>query len=287
MFLEGLLEGRVMSVLAVCKVRRIALRAHRNNGTRLMNWILVGCFLLVFGGAPEPAAGYPSPGSIASSGQGEPTQESEDSKPDDQWEEAISEFERKQAESPAKRGSVLFTGSSSIRLWDLEHAFPEQRFVNRGFGGSTLRDLIRYAPRIFLPVRPRLIVIYSGDNDLAEGLTPREVAADFATLVAWIDRELPETMVISLAIKPSQSRWELVHAQREANRRIEAICAADPGLRYVDVAACLLADDGRPNPDYFDEDQLHLSEAGYALWTTRLQEVLREVDRGRRGESRD
>ena len=276
-----------MGDLADCKFRRSSFRARSTSWAWLASWMVCGCALWFFGGASKAASGGEPLGSMAAICQEETTQEPGSSKPEEKWEEAISEIERRQAESPANPGSVLFTGSSSIRLWDLEHAFPERRFVNRGFGGSTLRDLIRYAPRIFLPLRPRLIVIYSGDNDLAEGLTPREVAADFATLVAWIDRELPETKVIMLSIKPSESRWELVQAQREANRRIEAICAEDPELRYVDVAACLLADDGRPNPAYFDEDQLHLNDAGYELWTTRLREVLREVDSGMRGEHRD
>ena len=272
-----------MSVLANCKVRRSSCRARSTRWARFAGWMVVGCVLLMLGSAPAAASGCEPCGSMAPSFQEEKTQEPDVSKPEEKWEEAIAEFERRQAESPANPGSVVFSGSSSIRLWDLERAFPERGFVNRGFGGSTLRDLIQYAPRIFLPVRPRLIVIYSGDNDLHEGLTPREVAADFATLVAWIDRELSGTKVIVLSIKPSHLRWELVQAQREANRRIEAICAEDPELRYVDVASCLLAEDGRPDPAYFDEDQLHLSEAGYALWTTRLQEVLREVDRGMRG----
>lgn len=276
-----------MSVLADYKVRRSLFRARSTRWARLASWMVGGCVLLMSGRAPAAASGCETSGSMAATCQEETKQESDSSKPEEKWEEAIAEFERKQAESPANLGSVVFTGSSSIRLWDLEHAFPERGFVNRGFGGSTLRDLIRYAPRIFLPVRPRLIVIYSGDNDLAEGLTPREVAADFATLAAWIDRELPGTKLVVLSIKPSHSRWELVQAQRDANRRIEAICADDPELRYVDLASCLLADDGRPNPAYFDEDQLHLSEAGYALWTTRLQEVLREVDHGMQGEQRD
>lgn len=276
-----------MSVLGDCKVRRNSHRTRSTRWARFAGWMVGSCVLLTLGSAPAPASGCEPCVSMAASCQEEKTQEADVSKPEEKWEEAIAEFERRPAESPANPGSVVFAGSSTIRLWDLEHAFPERGFVNRGFGGSTLRDLIRYAPRIFLPVRPRLIVIYSGDNDLNEGLTPREVAADFATLVAWIDRELPETKVIVLSIKPSHSRWELVQAQREANRRIEAICAEDPELRYVDVASCLLADDGRPNPAFFDEDQLHLNEAGYSLWTTRLQEVLREVDLGMRGEQRD
>jgi len=67
-----------------------------------------------------------------------------------------------------KRKVILFTGSSSVRFWkDIQSYFPEYNVVNRGFGGSTMADLLYYTDKLIIPYRPRMIFIYEGDNDLA------------------------------------------------------------------------------------------------------------------------
>src|SRR5262249_15397773 len=101
-----------------------------------------------------------------------------DEQPVDTLEKEIRAFEPKDREEPLEQGSVLFLGSSSIRLWDTANAFPEVRSVNRGFGGSQIVDSIHYAGRIAIPYKPRLIVFYAGDNDIAAGKSPEEVVND-------------------------------------------------------------------------------------------------------------
>ena len=196
----------------------------------------------------------------------------------DRWEADMQRFAELDRESPPTAGGVLFVGSSSIRLWDLQQSFPDRQYVNRGFGGSEIADSLRHFDRLVTPHQPRLIVLYAGDNDIANGLTAAETAADFARFAARVHRDLPETRVVYLTIKPSASRWSMIEEQREANRRIEALCAADRRLRYVDLASCLLGENGEPNPAWFEEDALHLNAAGYEIWTARLREVLREID---------
>ena len=59
-----------------------------------------------------------------------------------------------------------------------------------------------------------------------------------------------------------------------ANALIEGICAADPGLTYVDVASPMLGKDGEPRGDVFRLDGLHMNAAGYAIWTSVIKPVL-------------
>ena len=78
---------------------------------------------------------------------------------------------------------MVFVGSSSIRMWEtLEADFPGLPVLNRGFGGSELSDVVRFADRIVVPYKPRVVVVYAGDNDLAAGKTPAQVFADFRSL---------------------------------------------------------------------------------------------------------
>jgi lysophospholipase L1-like esterase len=186
------------------------------------------------------------------------------------FENEIKAFEaadRKQMPAP---GGVLFLGSSSIRLWKtLAQDFPGVPVINRGFGGSTIPDSTRYAPRIMLPYKPKTIVFYAGDNDLANGATPQKVLEDFKKLVATVRPELPETRILFIAVKPSPKRWNLADRQREANRLVREFTQTDlKRLGFIDVYTPMLGDDGKPRPELFVEDQLHMNAKGYELWTS-------------------
>ncbi len=120
------------------------------------------------------------------------------------WEGDIARFEQADAQSPPPRGAVVFVGSSSIRMWEsLASDFPDQVVINRGFGGSEVRDSTWYADRIVLPYKPRLVVFYAGDNDLNAGRTPQQVRDDFVAFVSRVRKGLPNARIAYISIKPS------------------------------------------------------------------------------------
>ena len=164
-------------------------------------------------------------------------------------------------------GGVVFVGSSSIRFWDLDAWFPGLGYLNRGFGGSQISDSIANLELLVLRHVPSTVVFYAGDNDIALGKTPDRVAADFRTLTRHVHARLGNTRILFIAIKPSFARWALVERMREANRQIQAYCASDSRLLYVDVHNPMIGADGLPRPELLHTDGLHLSAAGYALWT--------------------
>lgn len=182
------------------------------------------------------------------------------------WEEAISGIEKREMKTPLADGGILFTGSSSIRLWkSLAEDFPGVELANRGFGGSQISDLIGYFDRVILPGKPRQIVIYSGTNDLNSGEKPEQVLSDFATLSGMIERELPGTKIALISCAPNPARWE----QRQDQLRFNAIAVAfceRMGYDFIDVWTPMMGEDGTPSRDIYVDDQLHMNEAGYAMW---------------------
>ena len=193
----------------------------------------------------------------------------------ERWAPAIAAFEAQDREQPPQPGGAMFLGSSSIRFWDLERWFPASRFpglraTNRGFGGSQIADSLRYLDRIVWPHRPSTIVFYAGDNDIAAGKSAQAVAADFAELSRRVWAKLPEARLIYVAIKPSLARWQLAPEMRSANALIEASAEGEPRLTFLDIDAPMIGDDGRPRPELFVADGLHLSDDGYRLWTDLL-----------------
>ena len=185
---------------------------------------------------------------------------------------AFEETDRHEMPAP---GGVLFVGSSSIRMWDgLTSAFPGHHVIQRGFGGSQFTDLLHFADRIVFPYAPRLIVVYEGDNDLESGKSPAQVYGDYREFVGRVRERLPETHVAFIAIKPSIARWGRIDVIREANGLIEAHAATEPLLSFIDIATPMIGEDGRPRPELFIADGLHLSAEGYDLWREAIAPVL-------------
>lgn len=184
----------------------------------------------------------------------------------DEWEDEIAAMEAREKENPPKEGAILFAGSSSIRLWEtLADNFPSKDVINRGFGGSQMSDLIRHFDRIFLPNKPRQVVIFSGGNDLDVGVTPEEVAANFAMLCDMLAVALPETRITLIGIAPNPDRWSQRERQLGLIKLTSDYCAQN-GHDFIDVWTSMLGDDGLPSRDLYLEDRLHMNAAGYVMW---------------------
>jgi lysophospholipase L1-like esterase len=185
----------------------------------------------------------------------------------DPWAKEMAAFQQQDRTPPAP-GGIVFVGSSSIRLWDLAGSFPNLPVINRGFGGSQISDSVAHAELLVIRHKPRTVILYAGDNDLAGGKTPQQVRDDFKAFVAKIHAALPATRVAFIGIKPSLLRWALIAQVRQANALIREYCDGDDRLGFVDVDGPMLGWDGKPRRDLLVADGLHLSPKGYELWTT-------------------
>lgn len=195
----------------------------------------------------------------------------------DRWAAAIDRLTAADATQPPPANGIVFVGSSSIARWPtLAADFSGMPVIQRGFGGSEIADSVHYLDRIVLPYRPKTVVLYAGDNDLKAGKSPEAVAADFREFCAKIHAALPQTGILFIAIKPSPARWDLREKMEQCNALIAAACAADPRLGYVDIYHAMLDAGGKPRPDLFVEDQLHMNAEGYALWTKAITPLLRD-----------
>jgi lysophospholipase L1-like esterase len=190
------------------------------------------------------------------------------------WEPDIRAFEKKDRERKPLPGGIVFVGSSSIRGWDVGKSFPDLPVVNRGFGGSQIADSVEFAGRIVIPYKPKTVVFYAGDNDINAGKTPQQVLSDYREFVAKVHGPLPDAKIVFIAIKPSLRRWNLVSAMREANKLIREYSESDPKLEFVDVDPPMIGADGKPRPELFVEDGLHMTAEGYRIWTALVRPLL-------------
>lgn len=187
------------------------------------------------------------------------------------WEQDMARFAAGDAVAPPPRGAVLFIGSSSIRMWDsLASDFPQVAVINRGFGGSEIRDSTLHAGRIVVPYAPCHVILYAGDNDLYAGRSPAQLREDFRAFVERVRRDLPGVRISYISTKPSPSRAHLLGAQREANALIAAEAQRLGEVGFIDVFEPMLDAAGQPRESLFLADRLHLNEAGYDLWRSVL-----------------
>jgi lysophospholipase L1-like esterase len=186
----------------------------------------------------------------------------------------------KQADSahfPPKK-AVLFIGSSSFTMWkDVQEYFPQHTIINRGFGGSTLPDLIRYVDDIVFPYDPRQVVVYCGENDfaLSDTVSAATVAQRFITLFTMIRDRYPRIPVVYISMKPSPTREREIPKMVEGNRIIQEFLKKKKRARFIDVYHLMLDADGKPRKELFIHDMLHMNKSGYAIWQKALEPYLK------------
>ena len=195
----------------------------------------------------------------------------------EKWDPAIQKFEEGDKVSPPPQNGVLFIGASSIVRWNLPEYFPElgAKAINRGFGGSQSVDAVRYVDRIVVPYHPRVVVYYAGDNDVEANIPAQEIAHQFALFDQKVHAALPQTRIAFISIKPSIRRWKWIDTIKSANLMVKEYCAKHPNLAFMDIEQQMLGADGKPNPALLVEDGLHMTPAGYKIWTAALKPLLK------------
>ena len=195
----------------------------------------------------------------------------------DAWEKTIQKFENKDRLHPPEKDSILFIGSSSFTFWStLEQDMAPLPVINRGFGGSHMRDMVRYLDRIVLPYKPRAVVLFAGTNDIVEENPDLVdlVYKGYQEFVRRVRRALPEVFIFFVAITPTPTRWRYWSIAAEANRLIQEFTHNETQLGYIDFSEQLLGPDGKPDRSLFKFDGIHPNRKCYAIWTTSIKNRL-------------
>lgn len=194
------------------------------------------------------------------------------------WQSSMDAFAAADRDRQPQADGVLFVGSSTIRMWtDLRDDFRQVPVViNRGFGGSTMADCNYFVKNLVVQYRPRHVMVYAGDNDLAEGRTPAQVLESFQSFVAAVRTALPQTRISYISIKPSPLRAGLLPKTREANALLADYVRTLPHSDYIDIFTPMMQADGTPRGELFGADRLHMNDEGYDLWRSVISSYVGE-----------
>ncbi|NHQ88513.1 hypothetical protein HA050_20650 [Iodobacter sp. HSC-16F04] len=177
---------------------------------------------------------------------------------------------------PAIQGGIFFYGSSTFTRWNasLNKDFPGFSVVPRGFGGSTFYDALLYLDEFVLNFKPKIIIVYEGDNDIYFGVTPQGVLANAKLFLQRVKVKSPATKVVFLSLKPSIQRKSKLTLQVETNLLIKNLCDSND-CHYVDVTSPMLDKTGNVIASYYDgTDGLHFNQSGYILWKNIIDKFL-------------
>lgn len=184
------------------------------------------------------------------------------------WSDILA-FKKLDSAKKPEPNSILFIGSSSFTKWkDVNDYFPGYPIINRGFGGSTLVDVIRYAYEVIMPYQPKQVFIYCGENDLAsqENIPAQEVLTRFKTLFGIIRTNFPNAAIDFVSIKPSPVRASIQGRVKEANLAIKAFLKQQKNAAFIDIYDAMLDSNKQMREELYVGDRLHMKPEGYAIW---------------------
>ena len=187
----------------------------------------------------------------------------------------IKTFETKDSLSMPPEGQVLLVGSSTFRFWfTFQQDLKDFPVINRGFGGSQMSDLNFYFDRIVAKYKPKMILVYEGDNDLNAGENPDSVIREFKQFVQMAKAKLPKTKVAFCSIRPSLARVAILDKQRTVNQAINQFSKHHKRVYFVDIQKDFYLPNGEMMTDIFVADKLHLNKKGYEIWANATRKFL-------------
>ncbi|MGW9686912.1 GDSL-type esterase/lipase family protein [Flagellimonas sp. 2504JD1-5] len=174
----------------------------------------------------------------------------------------------------ATKPTVVFTGSSSVRLWkDLQDRFPDKQILNTGFGGSQSSDLEHYLNELILDYNPKQVFIYEGDNDISSKKRPRAIQGTIHDIIKELLRKRPQMEIVLISAKPSISRWHLKRRYKRLNKKLDKLASEIKNVRFADVWS-VMTHKRKLKTHLFISDGLHMNQQGYELWYNVLKDYV-------------
>jgi lysophospholipase L1-like esterase len=186
---------------------------------------------------------------------------------EDRWQAEVKEITKKYDSINWEKEAIVFTGSSSIRLWKtIQNDFPNSTIINTGFGGSQTHDLLKYLDALIIRFAPAKVFIYEGDNDINAQKPIPQIIEEHLEIITRLKEKLPDATFYIISTKPSPSRWTLKDSYLELNEQMKDFCTFQSGVTYIDVWTPMMDKSGKPNAKLFVEDKLHMNKKGYKIW---------------------
>lgn len=196
------------------------------------------------------------------------------------------------AAQEGRRVDVVLLGDSITQSWGgpgrsvgspggaaREKHFGQWDTLNFGISGDRTQHLLwRIENGNFEGIRPRVVVVLIGTNNLSAGDSSEQIAEGIGAVLGLLLDRLPETSVILNAVLPRGKMLDdpMRLAVSMLNEKIETL-GERPRVRFVDPSSVFLEDTGNANTQRMAGDFLHLAPAGYDAWGAALTGEIERV----------
>ncbi len=181
---------------------------------------------------------------------------------------------------------VVFFGDSITDIWHLDEYFPGKPYINRGIGGQTTPQMLVRFRQDVLDLRPKIVIILAGTNDIAGNTGPmrlEDIEANYSTLAELARAHNIKVIYSSVLPVHNYTPKSLdFFAQRSPekiltlNGWLKEYCAASSnGCTYLDYFSAMVDDKGLLKKD-LAEDGLHPNDAGYKIMAVLAEAAIKK-----------
>jgi len=172
---------------------------------------------------------------------------------------------------------IVFYGSSTIRLWKgMKNDFNGLNVINLGFGGALIKDLSKNFSRLFRKIKPSVIVLYLGGNDLTLGYSAEKIVKKIRKFLELVFKNYPNIKIINMSIKPSFERINDIKKIEKINSLMTAESSRNKSLIQLNFYEKII-NKGVINQSLYLRDGLHFNDLGYKILVNEVKLALKNI----------
>lgn len=172
---------------------------------------------------------------------------------------------------------IVFYGSSTIRLWKgMKNDFNGLNVINLGFGGALIKDLSKNFSRLFRKIKPSVIVLYLGGNDLTLGYSAEKIVEKIKNFLELVFKNYPNIKIINMSIKPSFERINDIKKIEKINSLMTEESSRNKSLIQLNFYEKII-NKGVINQSLYLRDGLHFNDLGYKILVNEVKLALKNI----------
>ena len=189
----------------------------------------------------------------------------------------------------ASENRVVFFGDSITDMWKLADYFSGKPYINRGIGGQTTPQMLVRFRQDVIDLRPNVVVILAGTNDIAGNTGPmrnEDIEANLASM-AELSRAHGIRVVLSsvLPVHNYTEQSKELFAERSPARILELNSwlkdySSKNKIVYLDYFSAVVDDKGLLKKELAD-DGLHPNPAGYKIMAPLADAAIAKAEAGK------
>ena len=180
----------------------------------------------------------------------------------------------KELPAPAKKEKrVVFMGNSITEGWVKIRPdfFKENGYIGRGIGGQTSYQFVVRFRSDVINLKPKLVVINAGTNDVAENTGPFDLQTTFGNIVSMVELAKANKIKVILTSVLPAAKFGWNKNIKDAPAKIEALnalikeYAKKNKIPYVDYYTPMVTGPDRALNPAYSKDGVHPTAAGYEV----------------------